>query len=645
MNPDTLIFHIAGAQCRLDVTQDAVVYLGSDVRTDVYLQSSQVAPVHCAIKTLANDQFRVVTLDGTPSLTINGEPTHDMTVKAPFVMVIAEYEIDVRLESIEKKKAETVAAPNRGRDASIPIRLAGAAEESGVQESRPSFFSMLIENGHFTRRTKIALGAVLTLGGFCVVDRLWPGDGDVIVEMQADTINLEDFLRKFTLGPFRYTITSAERVSFDEDDDFNRHFADSSGPWNGPAEEKPDATSIYAVRMEVTNLDDEKPQPFVTEFALTNLSQLNCHVDEGATQLLMHQHEIKPMPNRLEPGASHECVVAFQVPNVALHEMIILIASEKRLLKRIEARIGLNTQALAETILKIAKTLSTSVAQKMVSIDQMNRPETTTSDGLLIPLGNGSSMMFRYCEGGDFIMGSPAMEEGRHASEKPTHASVSQGFWMAETECTQKQWTALVARNPSRFRGRELPVDSVTWDDAKSYVDRLNTLPHLSEVWRKTWAFALPTEAQWEYACRAGTPSSFNNGTFYSRRLRDNSPAESIAWFADNAGAATQATGTKAPNRWGLHDMHGNVWEWCQDWFYPQLIGGNDPEGPGTGTERVLRGGAFSSPESELRAARRSRLDPAASYSSIGFRVVIVKRHPKTLVAPEVVQTLPATAD
>jgi len=643
MNPDTLIFLIAGAQCRLDITQGTVVYVGSDVRADVCLQSPGVAPAHCAIEVLANDLFRVATLDGTPSLTINGEVTHDATVKAPFLLEIDNQQLDVRLESLEKKSGENFSAPTSTGGLPSPMVTATATAGPAPQRSEVSLFSRLFKNVSLSRNTKIALAATLTLGCFYTADKMWPSDDSQVPVMGGEMPDLSDFLRKFTLGSFSYTVNSAERVSLDDDDDFDRHFADSSGPWNGESEETPKGTSIYAVRMEVTNLDREKSQPFITEFALTNLNQQFFDSDAGATQTLTHQFNMVPMPVHIEPGASHECLVAFEVPNEVLLGMVILLASEKSLFKKVEARIGLNTQALADTIMKVAKVMNHLANQKTVSMDEMSTGEIATASGLIVPLGSGSSMMFRYCEGADFIMGSPTMEEGRHENESPTNTKLTRGYWMGDTECTQKQWSALMPQNPSHFQGKELPVDSVTWDQAKAFIDRLNAMPHLSEEWRKDWVFALPTEAQWEFACRAGNPASFNNGTFYTRRLRKVSPAESIAWFADNAEATTQLAGSKSPNPLGLHDMHGNVWEWCQDWYYPRLIGGIDPEGPANGTERVLRGGAFSSPESELRAARRSRLDPTAAYSSVGFRVAIVRKPSEDEPLPEVAQA-PLTA-
>lgn len=631
MKPDTLIFHLAGAHCRLDINLGAFVYVGSDVRADVCLQSSGINPAHCAIEVLANNHFRVATLDGSPTLTINGVVTHDLTVQAPFNLAIDNQELDVTLESLEKGKGEKMESLATTTD-SVLDRI-GAVDSGTRADTSPrapdsSWLSGLFENTSFSRNTKIALAASLTLGGFYLVDKLWPAKQKEVTAMHGNMPDLADFQRQFTLGSFHYVVNSAERVSLDDDDDFDRYFADSTGPWKEEALENPSATSIYAVRMQVTNLDEKARQPFSTEFALTNLNQQQFATDLGASQTLMHKFEMTPMPTELEPKGTHECLVAFELPNEPMLGMLILIATERRFMKNNEARIGLNTQALTDSIMKLVKVLKNLADQPMIALNEMSAPNqnVATGNGLILPLGNGASMMFRFCEAGDFIMGSPTVEEGRHQSETPAGTTLTQGYWVAETECTQKQWSALMEANPSHFQGKELPVDSVTWDQAQEFIKRLNTLPHLSEAWRNSWAFALPTEAQWEHACRAGQPTSFNNGTFYSRRFGSASPAESIAWFADNATASTQLAGTKSANPWGLHDMHGNVWEWCQDWYYPRLLGSTDPEGPQIGTERVLRGGAFSSPESELRAARRTRLPPDAQYTSVGFRVVIVQR-------------------
>jgi formylglycine-generating enzyme len=639
MNPDTLIFHIAGAQCRLDITQGAVVYVGSDVRADVCLQSPGVAPAHCAIEMLAEGRFRLATLDGQPTLTINGTATHDICVKAPFRMVIDDQSIDVTLESIAKGNSSEVGGTLKASD------LLGVPSSSASLENRPSdpateksFISGLLANTSLGPTTKVALAGLIAFGCFSFLDEMFheKKDPEVAEVVTEDLIELEDFMRQFTLGSFTYTVEMAQRVSLDGSDDLEMHFADAAfGPWEQEEKEeaKPEGNAIYAVQLKVTNNNEQKSQPFSAEFFLTNLKQENFLPDADLTQKLISRMNLLPMPSEVEPAASHSLLIAFEVPNEALMEMLILVATEPNRMSKEQARIGLNTKSLMGKIMKLAKVLNHLTDQRMISMSEMNaHGETagggkwTSGNGVLMALGNGASMVFRYCEDGQFSMGSLGLEEGRHESEKLANVDVSRGFWMAETECTQKQWSALMNQNPSHFRGKDLPVESITWEQANAFISRLNALPHLSAEWRRNWTFTLPSEAQWEYACRAGLPSSFNNGTFYSRRLGTVSPADPVAWFAENTGAISHESGTKSPNQWGLYDMHGNVWEWCQDWYYPRLIGGINPEGPANGSERVLRGGGFSSPESEIRAARRTRLPPNASYASVGFRVAIVKK-------------------
>lgn len=320
MNPDTLIFHIAGAQCRLDITEGSVVYVGSDVRADVCLQSPGIAPAHCAIEVLANAHFRVATLDGSATLKLNGEVTHDSTVKAPFTLTIDDQELEVQLESLEKKKGDTIGAPlaaNSGAFiAHAGLLHAGHSSGSISRRSESSLLSKLFENISLSRNTKIALAATITLGCLYGADKLWPGDDDQVIATQGEMPDLNDLKRKFTLGSFSYTVNSAERVSIDDNDDFDRYYADSKGPWTEAEATNPNTTSIYAVRLEVTNLDEEKDQPFGTEFALTNLNQELFESDAGASQTLVHKFNMEPMPTRLGPGAKHECLVAFEVPGL-----------------------------------------------------------------------------------------------------------------------------------------------------------------------------------------------------------------------------------------------------------------------------------------------------------------------------------------
>ena len=209
---------------------------------------------------------------------------------------------------------------------------------------------------------------------------------------------------------------------------------------------------------------------------------------------------------------------------------------------------------------------------------------------------------------GQFTMGSPDNEAGRDSDETAHQVTLSRPFYISNTLVTQAQWLIVMNSDPSRFLGYELPVDSVTWSEAVLFCERLSVLEH--RVYR------LPTEAEWEYACRAGTTGAYNVG--------DASTLTEAAWFADNSGGRTHCVGGKKPNAWGLYDMHGDVWEWCYDLYgdYPE---GSvlDPTGPTTGDRRVCRGGSWDSASIECRSAARNDLNPNQRYPTVGFRVVM----------------------
>jgi formylglycine-generating enzyme required for sulfatase activity len=221
-------------------------------------------------------------------------------------------------------------------------------------------------------------------------------------------------------------------------------------------------------------------------------------------------------------------------------------------------------------------------------------------------ISRGVKMTFCWCPAGDFLMGSPSTEVGRLSWEDQVKVTLSKGFWMAKTEVTQKQWESLMGSNPSEFEGDDLPVDSVIWDDAQKFLVKLNERLGNEDG----GSMGLPTEAQWEYACRAGETDAYSGGTI-----------DEVAWYDDNSGYKTHAVGTKKANAWGLHDMHGNVLEWCQDWYDSELSGGIDPKGPASGTSRVYRGGSWISLAFRCRAANRNGYAPSSSFSNRGFRV------------------------
>jgi formylglycine-generating enzyme required for sulfatase activity len=212
----------------------------------------------------------------------------------------------------------------------------------------------------------------------------------------------------------------------------------------------------------------------------------------------------------------------------------------------------------------------------------------------------GRTVRLRWCPPGSFMLGSPLDEVGRHADEGPCLATISHGFWLAEVEVAQGLYQAVMGANPSAFRGDDLPVENVTWDEAQGFLRRVNAALALPLV-------RLPTEAEWEYACRAGAPGA--------------PPA--VGWFASNSGNRTHPVGTQPANAWGLHDLRGNVMEWCQDYHAPYPTGAvTDPLG-WDGIGRIARGGAWGHAAGEARIALRTRYLAIAHFSFLGFRFAI----------------------
>jgi formylglycine-generating enzyme required for sulfatase activity len=208
---------------------------------------------------------------------------------------------------------------------------------------------------------------------------------------------------------------------------------------------------------------------------------------------------------------------------------------------------------------------------------------------------------------GDFQMGSNSGSD----DERPVHkVRIRQVFEMGKYPVTQAQWEAVMGEgeNPSYFKGADRPVETVSWTDAQGFIRKLNELDDRYE-------YRLPTEAEWEYACRAGSTGD------YPRQL------DEVAWYEKNSGGETHPVGKKKPNAWGLTDMHGNVWEWVQDWYgvYPdKRVTG--PQGPVSGSGRVARGGAWSSEAQHCRSTHRLRIAPVSRSSVLGFRLVRTAR-------------------
>ncbi len=240
----------------------------------------------------------------------------------------------------------------------------------------------------------------------------------------------------------------------------------------------------------------------------------------------------------------------------------------------------------------------------------------------MIDLGQGATIALRYIPAGEFVMGSPPGEAERNPDEDQVEVTLTRHFWMAETELTQEQWQAVIAFNPSYFNGSNLPVENVGWDDIQNFLERLNAKNILPEGWE----WALPTEAQWEYGCRAGTTTPFHFGsTLNGTEANCNGQQPYGTRSRGPSLEKTAPVGSYAANAWGLRDMSGNVWEWCQDWYAETLEGGTNPAGPRQGKYRVHRGGGYIHGGAGSRSADRGRNPPGFRNRAIGFRLVAVQ--------------------
>jgi formylglycine-generating enzyme required for sulfatase activity len=230
---------------------------------------------------------------------------------------------------------------------------------------------------------------------------------------------------------------------------------------------------------------------------------------------------------------------------------------------------------------------------------------------LVLNLGDHRTLKVVQIPAGDFVMGSPESEKGHTANEAPQRrVRITQSFYLGVTEVTQEQYAAVMTNNPSKARGTNLPVEMVSWEEAMAFCRKL------SQMTGRT--VRLPTEAEWEYACRAGSPTPFSFGS-------DDEELGFYAWFSSNSGGKTHPVGQKQPNAFGLHDMHGNVWEWCSDWYQDSYKGHGEenPAGPKQGSLRVLRGGFWGDAPRHCRSAHRGWFAPGSRNGNGGFRVAV----------------------
>ncbi|MBT3638373.1 MAG: SUMF1/EgtB/PvdO family nonheme iron enzyme [Opitutae bacterium] len=246
-----------------------------------------------------------------------------------------------------------------------------------------------------------------------------------------------------------------------------------------------------------------------------------------------------------------------------------------------------------------------------------------------VPFAAGLKML--WVEPGSFFMGSPISETGRQAMEARHEVAMTRGFYLGVHEVTQAQYEAVMTGNtdvlsstPSRFTGGKHPVERVSWNDAQFFLARLNEGERTAGRLPRGWAYVLPTEAEWEYACRAGTVTVFSLGNALSAleaNFRGASPYGPKAKSGPSA-VRTKPVGSYAPNPWGFYDMHGNVWEWTADWFGRYSLGRvSDPKGSASGLTRIKRGGSWYLPATYLRSASRSGTPPGDRSHDLGFRL------------------------
>ena len=247
-------------------------------------------------------------------------------------------------------------------------------------------------------------------------------------------------------------------------------------------------------------------------------------------------------------------------------------------------------------------------------------------------------MTFNLIPAGTFTMGSPSSELGRYDRETQHQVTLTQSYYMQTTEVTQGQWRAVMGSNPSYFSncGDNCPVEQVSWNDIQSFLTAMNQ--------RGEGTYRLPTEAEWEYAARAGSTSAFANGGISVTLCNFDPNLDAMGWYCGNSDvtyagcydcsyysspgptcAGSHPVGGKQPNTWGLYDMHGNVYEWCQDWYgdYPTSAV-TDPTGASSGSYRVLRGGCWANDAKSSRSAQRSCNDSGRRANQYGFRLVML---------------------
>ena len=260
-------------------------------------------------------------------------------------------------------------------------------------------------------------------------------------------------------------------------------------------------------------------------------------------------------------------------------------------------------------VLSAASLIADAVEEVADLKDTLAAASVQGPDKLVVSLGSGVKLNMIMVAAGEFTMGDN--------ESKPSHpVKITRPFYLGQYEVTQKQWEAVMGNNPSRFTDASKPVERVSWYDCQEFIAKLNIKAETD-----MGKYALPTEAQWEYACRAGSENKFCFGGDKRKLLN-------YGWHVNNSGSVTHPVGEKKPNAWGFYDMHGNVAEWCRDWYEPDYYEKSptkDPVGPAAGTVRVVRGGFWGASAWRSRSAYRDHNSPRRFGRHLGFRLCLVQ--------------------
>ena len=341
-------------------------------------------------------------------------------------------------------------------------------------------------------------------------------------------------------------------------------------------------------------------------FTVVLIALLSCTIacaQGSRSQLQGHEPGHKPKPPTEATG--YDVVFNCNVPSALLSIDGVPngTASGTRFLKTGNHSI----EVTADNYMDYTGTFAVNSSSRRVSINLQEVP-VRFSDGVLTIKGVSYEMV--WVEGGTFRMGATS-EQGSDArsDEKPVHSVTLSGYYIGKTEVTQALWKAVMGSSPSRFKGDNLPVECVSWDDCQAFIRKLNALTGQN--------FRLPTEAEWEFACRGG-----NNSRGY--KYSGSNYIDNVAWYRDNSGSKTHPVATKSPNELGIYDMSGNVTEWCSDWMGDYSSGAQtNPKGPYRGSDRVCRGGCWFNRAWCCRSSNRNFNYPTYRYSLLGLRLAL----------------------